>query len=540
MINKKLEILIKLSKDLTVLYVEDNTVVHNSTLGMMEDFFLKIDSAENGETGLQKYKKYYNDNNQYYDIVITDIKMPKLNGIEMSRSILSLNEEQIILIISAHNESDYLLELINMGISNFILKPIDITQFQKKIFHIATSLQNKKVIKKQYEDIQRKNLILAAAKKEAEYVSYQKSQFLANMSHEIRTPLNAITGFISLLHENETDAEKLKYLQVIKSSSDSLLQIISDILDISKIDNGNLEIDNINFNPYEELITVMELFQKKASQKNIAFEIEFADDIPKFLFSDIHRIKQILSNLLSNAVKFTPKGLSIKCSVYYEKECLTIRVQDTGIGIPANKQKLIFEPFLQAEHSTSREYGGTGLGLSISARLAELLGGTLTLKSQETMGSTFTLAIDMPVSEDIHQECTQSIELTEPLKGHILIVEDIEANQMFLGIILNNAGLTYDTAINGIEAIEKFKTTKYDLILMDENMPKMGGTAATKVILTMEKEGSLKHTPIISLTANALKGDKERFLKAGMDEYLSKPVDPSSLTSTLRKYLIKI
>jgi len=537
MINKKLQTLIESNKNLTVLYVEDSDVVRDSTLDMMKEFFSNIDSAKDGEEGLQKYEKYYNDNNQYYDIVITDINMPKMNGIEMSKSILSLNEEQIILIISAHNESDYLLKLINMGISNFILKPIDITQFQKIIFRIITSIQNKKVVKEQYEEIQAINLILASAKKEAEQASHQKSQFLANMSHEIRTPLNAITGFISLLHEKETDAEKIKYLQVIKSSSDSLLQIISDILDISKIESGKLEIDTINFNPYEDLITVAELFQEKAAQNGVELKIHYSHKMPEILFSDAHRIKQILSNLLSNAVKFTPKGSVVKCIVCYAAGRLHIRVKDFGIGIPEDKQKVIFEPFSQAENSTSREYGGTGLGLAISAKLAKQLGGKLTLKSQEGRGSTFTLIVKMPIGKDI-QENMNKVESEAPLTGRILIVEDMEANRMFLGIILDNAGLTYDTAINGIEAIEKFKTKKYDLILMDENMPKMSGITATKVILTMEKEGSLKHTPIISLTANALKGDKERFLKSGMDDYLSKPVDPNSLTSTLRKYLI--
>jgi len=536
MINKKLQTLIESNKNLTVLYVEDSDVVRESTLDMMEEFFSHIDSAKDGEEGLQKYKKHYKDNDQYYDIVITDINMPKMNGIEMSESILSLNEEQIILIISAHNESDYLLKLINMGISNFILKPIDIKQFQKIIFRIITSLQNKKVVKEQFEEIQAINLILASAKKEAEQASRQKSQFLANMSHEIRTPLNAITGFISLLHEKETDAEKIRYLQVIKSSSDTLLQIISDILDISKIESGKLEIDNINFNPYEDLITVAELFQEKAAQKGVELKIHFSHNMPKTLFSDIHRIKQILSNLLSNAIKFTQKGSVIRCIVCYTAGRLYIRVKDFGIGIPEDKQKVIFEPFTQAENSTSREYGGTGLGLSISSKLAKLLGGKLTLNSKEGRGSTFTLIVKMPIGKDIEKNINK-VESEDPLTGHVLIVEDIEANRMFLGIILDNAGLTYDTAINGIEAVEKFKTRKYDLILMDENMPKMSGIEATKMILAMEKEGNLEHTPIISLTANALKGDKERFLKAGVDDYLSKPVDPNSLIGTLRKYL---
>ncbi len=393
MLNKKLQVLIESNKDLNVLYIEDNDFVRKSTLNMMEDFFSHVDGAKDGEEGLEKYAQYYRENNENYDIVFTDINMPNMNGIEMSKSILALNEEQIIVIISAHNDSDYLLELINMGISNFILKPIDITQFQKIIFRIISYLQNKKMVKKQFEEIQKMNFNLISAKKNLEEASREKSIFLANMSHEIRTPLNAITGFISLLHEKETDTEKIKYLKIIKSSSDSLLQIISDILDISKIESGKVEIENINFHPYENLITVAELFQTKASQKGIEFKIYYNHKVPEVLFSDVYKIKQILSNLLSNAVKFTPKGSAIKCIVCYMNGNLYIRVRDSGIGIPKDKQKSIFEPFSQAENSTSRKYGGTGLGLTISNRLAEQLGGTLTLKSKEGIGSIFTLAI---------------------------------------------------------------------------------------------------------------------------------------------------
>ncbi len=538
MTNKELQTLIESNKDLRVLYVEDNDEVRNSTLSLLEDFFPNIDWAIDGEEGLEKYEKYYNDNLHYYDIVITDINMPKMDGIEMSRSLLARNEEQVIFVISAHNESDYLLKLINMGISNFILKPIDIRQLQKIIIRIVTSLQNERVIKEQFEEIQQINHDLRLAKEEAEEASFQKSQFLANMSHEIRTPLNAVTGFISLLHEKETDPEKIRYLQVIKSSSDSLLHIISDILDISKIESGKLDIDPIDFSPYKELISVVELFQEKAAHKGIVLDINYSDKIPEILFADVLRIKQILSNLLSNAIKFTPEGKTIKCTIRYESGCLSIRVKDYGIGIPKEKQKLIFKPFSQAESSTTREYGGTGLGLAISSKLIQMLNGELTLKSKEGKGSIFTFTIEMPEGKDICSTSEDSIEYLESLKGHILIVEDMKANSMFLGIVLGNVGLTYDIAINGMEAIEKFKIKKYDLILMDENMPKLGGIAATKVILDIEKEKSLDHTPIISLTANALKGDRERFLEAGMDDYLSKPVDPNSLTNMLQRHLV--
>ncbi len=536
MTNQEFLTLIESSRDLTVLYVEDNDEVRNSTLTLLEDFFSNIDWAVNGEHGLEKYNNYYNDNGHYYDIVITDINMPKMDGIEMSQSILNTYEDQIVIIISAYNETEYLLKLINMGISNFILKPIEINQFKKILIRVIASLQNKRLIKEHYAEIKTVNHNLKLAKEEAEQASMQKSQFLANMSHEIRTPLNAVIGFISLLHEKETDAEKIRYLNVIKSSSDSLLQIISDILDISKIESGKLDIDLINFNSYEELISIVELFQGKAAQEGIVLDVNYSDKIPEVLFSDVLRIKQVLSNLLSNAIKFTPKGSSVKCTIWYELGHLNVRVRDYGIGISEDKQKHIFEPFSQAESSTTRTYGGTGLGLAISVKLLKMLNSELILKSKEGRGSSFMFSIAMPEGESISKESVEDVE-AKPLKGHILIVEDIEANSMFIGIILDNAGLTYDTALNGLEAIEKYKINNYDLILMDENMPKLGGIEATKIILNIEKENKLEHTPIISLTANALKGDRERFIEAGMDDYLSKPVNPKSLTDMLRRYL---
>ena len=535
--NEKLQMLIESNKDLTVLYVEDSDVVRESTFGMLEEFFSNVDCARDGEEGLYKYNKHYQDNFHYYDIVITDINMPKMNGIEMSQSILTLNEDQMILVISAHNESDYLLKLINMGISNFILKPIEITKFQKMIFRILTSLENKKMLKEQYKEIQAMNLILRSARNEAVHASQQKSQFLANMSHEIRTPLNAITGFISLLQEKETDTKKIKYLKIIQNSSDSLLQIISDILDISKIESGKMDIDPVDFNPYDDLITVAELFQAKATQKGVILKINYSTYMPKILYGEALRIKQILTNLLSNAVKFTPKDAMVKCIIWYKNSYLNIRIKDYGIGIPKEKQKHIFESFSQAENSTVREYGGTGLGLTISEKLTKMLGGTLTLSSQEGKGSVFLLSLPIRLGRERERDPVNTSGNDLPVDSHILLVDDTETNRMFIGIVLDNAGLTYETANNGIEAVEKFKTGKYDLILMDENMPKLNGTGATKAILALENEQGQEHTPIISLTANALKGDKERLLDAGMDDYLSKPVDPVSLITTLQKYL---
>ena len=412
--NDKDKISTGLNEDLTVLYVEDSDIVRESTYDMMEEFFTHVDVAEDGAQGLQQYKKFYDEHHTYYDIVFTDINMPNMNGIEMSEEILTENKVQNIVVISAHNESEYLLKLINMGISNFILKPIEIMQFEKVVSRLIGTILSEKRLKQKQEELLEMNQLLQSAKKEAEQASLLKSQFLANMSHEIRTPLNAITGFISLLREKETDREKLKYFKVIQNSSDSLLQIISDILDISKIESGKMDLDPIDFCPYDDLITIGELFQAKAAQKGVTLQIHYNNFMPKILHSDVLRIKQILSNLLSNAVKFTPKGAMIKCIIWYFNGVLNIRVKDYGIGIPIEKQEHIFESFSQAESSTVREFGGTGLGLTICAKLTEMLGGTLTLHSKEGKGSTFILSIAMPLRDE--KSCLSCLMSLFPLK----------------------------------------------------------------------------------------------------------------------------
>jgi len=527
--SQSLQELLKKGHDLTILYVEDNESVRERTLELLQIFFDHIDIATDGIDGLSKYMEFYEKHRKNYDIVLTDINMPKMNGIEMIEEIKKFNERQNIIVLSAHNETEYLIKLIDLEVSNFILKPINIDRFQKVFAHVIEIIFQKREFKTMNEH-------LAHSKKVAEEATRQKSQFLANMSHEIRTPLNAIMGFITLLEEKESDETKLKYLKIIKNSSDSLVQIINDILDISKIESGKLKIEPYNFNPYDNLITIAELFQAKAAEKKIDFKIKYNNNMPNMLYGDALRIKQIFTNLLSNAIKFTPEKSIVKCVVWYKDGKLNIMVKDYGIGISEEKQKSIFEPFTQADGSTERVYGGTGLGLTISLELSRMLGGELTLKSKEGKGSIFKLSIPMPLGEE---ETGDAYEEDMDLQGHILIVEDYEANRMFLSIILDNAGLTYEMAHDGVEAIEKFKTGSFDLILMDENMPNLGGMDATKEILKIEQERSLHHTPVISLTANALQGDRERFLEAGFDDYLTKPIDPDLLLKTMYGFLNK-
>ncbi len=530
MLDHEVESLMKTTRRLSVLYVEDCKEVRESISELFTHYFKHVDTAIDGVMGFQKYKAYYQENGHGYDIVITDINMPNMNGVEMIEAIYTLDDRQAIVVASAHDESQWLLQLIDLEVSHFISKPIEIDRLNKVLSRVVEIMKFKEEYRKLHSD-------LRLAKEEAEQSALQKSRFLANMSHEIRTPLNAITGFISLLSEEERDPKKLKYLNVVKNSSDSLLQIINDILDISKIESGKLDIESVNFNPYSDLTMVGELFQAKAAEKGVILRIQYNYNMPKILYGDILRVKQILSNLLSNAIKFTPGGSVVKCIIWYKSGKLNIRVKDYGIGIAEEKQQAIFESFVQADNSTAREYGGTGLGLAISLKLSEMLGGSLSFKSREGEGSSFLLSVEIPLGEEFKEVVPEHKNQTDTLQAHLLLVEDNETNQMFIGIILENAGLTYEVANDGLKAIEKFKQQKFDLILMDENMPNLGGIAATKEILRIEKQSGQEHTPIISLTANALKGDKERFLAAGMDDYLTKPVEPQKLMETIRDIL---
>ena len=371
----------------------------------------------------------------------------------------------------------------------------------------------------------------------AKQASKSKSEFLANMSHEIRTPLNAILGFIDLLKEKEVDEEKLSYIATVQSSSTTLLGIINDILDFSKIESGNLSIDKVDFNVDAEFKTLVELFRAKASEKSVNLTLIMDEHMPSALHSDPLRIKQVIANLLSNALKFTPRNGKVELSISYQNKQLIVSVKDTGIGIAKNKQKHIFKAFSQAESSTTRKYGGTGLGLSISSRLVSLLGGKLTIESEEGKGSTFSFAIDMEVGTYKSINTNIKLDSLNIKDKKILLVEDNKANQMFMSLILKKFNLKFDIANDGLEAIAAFENNTYDLILMDENMPNLNGIEATKRILEIEKEKESVHTPIIALTANALKGDRKKFLDAGMDEYLTKPINKEKLAEMFKIFL---
>ena len=361
-----------------------------------------------------------------------------------------------------------------------------------------------------------------------------KEEFLANMSHEIRTPLNAILGFVDIIYNREKDKENKKYLEIIKKSGKSLLTIINDILDFSKIESGKLKIEKIEFNPREEFGVIISLFDAKVNEKGVILNVNM-NNLDYCIISDPIRIKQVISNLISNAIKFTPAGKKVICNINYNPhtEKLYIEVIDEGIGIKKEKLNSIFNPFSQADTSTTRKYGGTGLGLTISKNLVKLLGGRLKVESEVNKGSKFYFSIPAKKTKKIKETEISKKEnnINEKFTAKVLVVEDNKANQMFFKVILNSLGIKdIDIANDGIEGVEK-ASDSYDIIFMDENMPNMNGIEATKKI----KEKGIK-TPIIAVTANALSGDKEKFLNV-MDDYLPKPVEKEKLVEILRKYL---
>lgn len=386
---------------------------------------------------------------------------------------------------------------------------------------------------------ERINNDLKKQKNKALEATQAKGDFLANMSHEIRTPLNAILGFIGLLKDKPHDEESTKYLNTIDNSSHSLLGIINDILDFSKIESGKLDIDPVVFNPSKEFASTADLFRARCSEKHISFSIELSPNLPRGLKSDILRIKQVISNLISNAIKFTESYKSVILKIDYQNNLLSCSIQDQGIGISEEALYKIFDAFSQAEASTTRKFGGTGLGLAISSKLIGMLGGELKVESELGKGSRFFFEI--PAKEVIIQEKPIQNQSTEiDFFGHILLVEDNKTNQLLMSAILKKQGLSFDLAEDGLLAIDAVKNKDYDLVLMDENMPNLNGIEATKAIREWEQTLPNKPSiPIIALTANAMTGDKERFVAAGMDEYLTKPVNVPKLITVLRHFLPK-